>query len=76
MGTKQSRVIEKPSPYQSMEQDWPWVWAIRDPEFLDWKQGLSNKEIEAEALRQRELPVKITENVYLGNAKIYLIVIQ
>jgi len=46
----------------------PWVWGIRDASHLDWKIGLDEEIIQAEALRQEDLPVPITDNVYLGNA--------
>eukprot|EP00569_Conticribra_weissflogii_P016601 CAMPEP_0171393248 /NCGR_PEP_ID=MMETSP0880-20121228/2543_1 /TAXON_ID=67004 /ORGANISM="Thalassiosira weissflogii, Strain CCMP1336" /LENGTH=154 /DNA_ID=CAMNT_0011906363 /DNA_START=70 /DNA_END=531 /DNA_ORIENTATION=+ len=54
--------------YDSIAEDWPWVWAIRDTSLLDWKQGLSDDEIQVRAKRQQRLPVKIMEELYLGNA--------
>mmetsp|Transcript_15574 Transcript_15574/g.31093 ORF Transcript_15574/g.31093 Transcript_15574/m.31093 type:complete len:267 (+) Transcript_15574:178-978(+) len=54
--------------YDSIAEDWPWVWAIRDTSLLDWKQGLSDDEIQVQAKRQQRLPVKIMEGVYLGSA--------
>lgn len=68
MGAKPS-VNEKSPSYDSIHEDWPWVWGIRDPEFLDWKRDLSDEEIHAQALRQSEMPVPITDQVYLGNAQ-------
>jgi predicted protein tyrosine phosphatase len=67
MGAKQSTTETSPS-FESLHEDWPWVWGIRDASFLDWKQGLSDDEIQAQALRQNDLPAPITDNVYLGNA--------
>lgn len=69
MGSEQSVSLwKKPSLYASIHEDWPWLWGIRDPECLDWKKGLSEDEIQANSLRQRDLPVSISENVYLGSA--------
>lgn len=45
------------------------MWGIRDHEYLDWKQGPSDNEIRSEALRQQDLPVPVTDNLYLGNAR-------
>lgn len=56
------------STYNSIQEDWPWVWAIWDPECLDWKKGLSNEDVREIALQQARLPVPITENLFLGNA--------
>lgn len=67
MGAKIPRT-KPPSSFDSIEEDWPWVWGMRDPECLDWKQGLSDDEIQSEALRQQNLPVAITDTLYLGNA--------
>lgn len=69
MGSDQSSLsIGKNSQYESIHEDWPWVWGIRDPKYLDWKKNLSNDEIQAQALRQQNLPVSVTENVYWGSA--------
>lgn len=62
MGLRQSHT------YTSLPEDWPWIWGIRDPQYLDWKCGLSDEEIQVQAKRHTKLPVAITENVYLGNA--------
>lgn len=66
MGAKQSAVETLPS-LESIHEDWPWIWGIREAKFLDWKQGLSDDEIQAQSLRQMEMPVRITDNIYLGN---------
>lgn len=55
--------------YKSHLDDWPWVWAIRDPSCLDWKNGLDSETIQAHALMQQKMPVPIVANsLYLGNA--------
>jgi len=55
--------------------DWPYVAAIRDPEVLDWKEFIkAETEVErrSEILRlqklQFDLPVKISDGLYLSNA--------
>jgi protein-tyrosine phosphatase len=68
MGNLQPSSLPKPEEaYGYAETDWPWVWAIQDPEWLDWKSGLSENEIMAVMKQQQELPVRITDNLYLGN---------
>jgi len=66
MGTGKSK--EEASAYDFIQKDWPWVWAIWDPECLDWKKGLSDEEIQETALQQAQLPVLITDDLFLGNA--------
>ena len=70
MGLKSSRPgrAAAPSATAFAAEDWPWVWAIRNPEILDWKRGLSKEAIQSRALQQQNLPVAITENLCLGNA--------
>ena len=54
--------------YEYVPDDWPWVWAIWDPVCLDWQKGItSDEEMRYTALSQSQLPVPITENLYLGN---------
>ncbi|KAL7567659.1 hypothetical protein ACA910_012000 [Epithemia clementina (nom. ined.)] len=59
--------------------DWPWVWALRDWSVLDWQRGndipsltATTKErdeaIQEQLASQRNLPVRITDTLYLGNA--------
>ncbi|KAL3941724.1 MAG: hypothetical protein SGBAC_003968 [Bacillariaceae sp.] len=67
MGTTKSKQ-EASTPYESVHGDVPWLWAISEPEILDWKIGLSDEEIQETALRQTQLPVPITDNLFLGNA--------
>mmetsp|Transcript_6901 Transcript_6901/g.15726 ORF Transcript_6901/g.15726 Transcript_6901/m.15726 type:complete len:261 (-) Transcript_6901:24-806(-) len=50
------------------DPDWPWVWAIRDVEVLDWRIGLDREQI-GEVNRQQQLPVKITDTVMLGDKR-------
>lgn len=49
------------------EEVWPYVWAMRDPECLDWKRGLTEEEIQTCALRQIDMPVPITQTMYLSD---------
>ena len=51
------------------ESIWPYVWAIREPECLDWKTGLNSEEIQVLAARQADLPVPITTTIYLSDHK-------
>jgi hypothetical protein len=54
--------------YEYQPEDWPWVSAIRDPEVLDWRRGLSRDAILERQNFQNDLPVHIYGNVYLGSA--------
>jgi len=64
MGLQQSKSTREKSPsFTSHSNDWPWVWGIRDQKLLDWKLGLTDNEIQAQAKLQSDLPVPITENV-------------
>jgi len=67
MGSKQSseRHEDDSVSYESIQEDWPWVWAIRN--CIDGKGGLSATQVELQEGRQRRLPVKITDQVLLGN---------
>jgi atypical dual specificity phosphatase len=49
--------------------NWPWVWAILDAEQLDWKSSLSPEEVTAIAKEQSQLPVQITDTVFLSDAR-------
>lgn len=49
--------------------DWPWVWAIRDAEILDWRRSTPSNEQHAAAVRQAKLPVEILPHLFLGDAK-------
>ena len=51
------------------KEDWPYLWAIRDPDVLDWKAGLSAEDINRIALIQANLPVQVSEGIYLGDAR-------
>jgi hypothetical protein len=60
--------------YPRCEEDWPYVWAIRDQEQLDWKLDqngvkLPSDKIEEIAQKQSQLPVEISSYLYLGAAK-------
>jgi Dual specificity phosphatase, catalytic domain len=54
--------------YEYQPEDWPWVWAIRDPEVLDWRPGLSPEAILDRQNFQDNLPVQIYGKVFLGSA--------
>jgi len=70
---------DKPPPIQRIKRQevqeandemWPYVWAIRDHEVLDWREGLSEEEVHAGKLEQAALPVQIgAEYLFLGDAK-------
>ena len=47
---------------------WPYIWAIRSPEVLDWKRGLSESQIHDCAKKQSELPVEILPHLFLSDA--------
>ena len=66
MGTTKS--IPEETAYEVDQEDWPWLWSIFEPECLDWKIGLSVEEIQQTALSQAQLPVPITNSLFLGNA--------
>lgn len=54
------------------EADLPWIYAIRSPEYLDWKTGIKKGEISTIAKKQTQLPVPIGKKsswLYLGDAK-------
>lgn len=55
--------------YDYWPEDWPWVWAILDGSVLDWKNGLSDDEVSERAMKQRELPVRIRDDLFLGNSR-------
>jgi hypothetical protein len=78
MGSKLSSTFEGSTPRTSTvsssidegtEELWPYVWAIRDPECLDWKIGLTREEIQNLALLQLELTVSIIPILYLSDHK-------
>ena len=51
---------------------WPYLWAIRDPECLDWKKGLSPETIQSIALSHANLPVQVSsldQWLYLSDAR-------
>ena len=50
---------EKKGKEIEIEKNWPWIWAIRDPEILDWKIGLNQDEIVALNQKQNDMPVQI-----------------
>ena len=56
--------------YAPIEEDYPWVWALRDADVLDWKKKYSSdhQKIQSHAQEQSRLPVKISDQLYLGDA--------
>ena len=46
------------------EADWPWVWAIRDPEQLDWKRGLEDKPEVLERISKQQSPLPVPLDVF------------
>ena len=59
----------KDSTQLTADADWPYVWALRDPSVLDWKQGLADEEILKIHREQANLPVAILPALYLGNCQ-------
>ena len=57
------------SRYDSITDDWPWVYGIRETSLLDWRMDLSDDEIMQRYQMQRDLPVEIMDCLYLGSAK-------
>jgi len=51
------------------ERDWPWVWAIQDPEVLDWRCKVPAEDQRTVTALQANLPVSILPHLYLGDAK-------
>ncbi|KAJ8605235.1 hypothetical protein CTAYLR_000497 [Chrysophaeum taylorii] len=51
------------------EEDYPWIWAVRDVEQLDFKIGLNPAEALTVAKRQSQMPVEILPHVFLANAR-------
>ena len=73
MGSQLSKLQQRQpkTSYESQLEDWPWVWAIRDPSNLDWKLEFARRSPEAlrdHFISQEDLPVRITDQLYLGNA--------
>lgn len=79
MGNRLQRQQQQPFPVE----DWPWIWAIENPEYLDWKLSYGGGEgrvaaIQARAKAQAELPLLIssvsttqedTTTIYLSDAR-------
>lgn len=59
------KVAKNQTVYEATQEDWPWLWAIE--ECVDWKKGLTAEEIRETTLSQAQLPVPITDNLYLGD---------
>jgi hypothetical protein len=54
--------------YEYQPEDYPWIYAIREVEVLDWKNGLDPEEILQQNHIQDNLPAHIYGRVYLGDA--------
>jgi Dual specificity phosphatase, catalytic domain len=65
---KGDEVSDRFKRYEYQPEDWPWVWAIRDPKVLDWRPGLSPEAILDRQNYQDNLPVHIYGKVFLGSA--------
>eukprot|EP00977_Amphora_coffeiformis_P005173 scaffold1112_cov92-Amphora_coffeaeformis.AAC.9 len=51
------------------DDDWPYVWALRQGDVLDWRRACPTPEmVQERMLEQLQLPVDITSRVYLGDA--------
>ena len=61
------KIFSKSDDDDDEEELWPYIWAIREPECLDWKNNLDDEEINMHAQKQMELPVPITDWLYLSN---------
>jgi len=51
------------------EEDWPWIWAIRDAEILDWRLSVPQDQHVEFSGRHANLPVEIQPHLFLGDAK-------
>jgi len=51
------------------EDDWPWIWAIRDPEVFDWRLSVPKDQQAEMSARHANLPVEIQSHLFLGDAK-------
>ena len=51
------------------EKHWPYVWAIRESEVLDWKRGLEPEQLQPLAIVQQDMPVEIMSHLYLSDAR-------
>ncbi|CAB9530339.1 specificity protein phosphatase 26 [Seminavis robusta] len=55
--------------YTYRSEDWPWVWAIRNPEILDCNRALQQDEIRTLALMQNQIryvPLPVSDNLLIG----------
>lgn len=51
------------------DEDYPWIWAIRDMRQLDFKHGLSHEQAMSLVQKQTQMPVEILPYLYLSNAR-------
>ena len=49
------------------EEDWPWVWAIRDPEQLDWKRGLEDEPEVLARISKQQSPLPVPLDLFAGD---------
>jgi atypical dual specificity phosphatase len=59
---------------QASEDDWPWLWAIRDHNILDWRKCIGNGPLQEDnmidiSMAQSMLPVEITPYLFLSDAR-------
>lgn len=53
---------------EAIPEDWPFFWAINQPENLDWKIGRNDDEIRAIAQKQNDLPAEISDYLMISDA--------
>ena len=66
-----------PLTYTPCDRDWPFIWALRDGEYIDWKRMYRysqnpQEEMAAHLSQQLRMPVEISDQLYLGNAQCLL----
>ena len=50
-------------------EDWPWVWALREPAALDWKDRCADDAERQRVHAQQRLPVEVAPGLLLASAK-------
>jgi len=75
MGVNTSKLSHRSGKLKFQSDDWPYVAAIRDAEVLDWRRTVQAEtsegreaEIRRIRLQQADLPVEISEGLFLSNA--------
>ena len=65
MSTFANAPAQRPPVTQTL---WPYVWALRSRNHLDWANGMDEAAQCEEVKRMAKLPVDIADNLYLGDA--------